>query len=72
MSNSLQIKRKTTAGAPAPATLQTGELCYVLPDKKLYVKNDDNTVTQVNQIITSGTAAPAGGNDGDIYLQYTP
>ena len=21
--------------------------------------------------ITSGTAAPSGGNDGDIYLQYT-
>jgi hypothetical protein len=22
--------------------------------------------------ITSGTAPPSGGNDGDIYLQYTP
>jgi hypothetical protein len=22
--------------------------------------------------ITSGTAAPSGGSDGDIYLQYTP
>ena len=24
-----------------------------------------------NKIITSGTAAPSGGSDGDIYLQYT-
>jgi hypothetical protein len=23
-------------------------------------------------VITSGTAPPSGGNDGDIYLQYTP
>jgi hypothetical protein len=22
--------------------------------------------------ITSGTAAPSGGNDGDIYLQFSP
>jgi hypothetical protein len=24
-----------------------------------------------NKVITSGTAAPSGGVDGDIYLQYT-
>jgi hypothetical protein len=24
-----------------------------------------------NRKITSGTAAPTGGNDGDIYLQHT-
>jgi hypothetical protein len=23
-------------------------------------------------VITYGTASPSGGNDGDIYLQYTP
>ena len=27
--------------------------------------------TQANIVITSGTAAPTGGNNGDIYLQYT-
>lgn len=71
MANTIQIKRKTTTGAPTPAALQTGELCHVLPDKKLYIKNDDGTTTQINPVITAGTAAPSGGNDGDIYLQYT-
>lgn len=71
MANTVQVKRKTTTGAPTPAALATGELCHVLPDKKLFIKNADNTVTQINPVITSGTAAPTGGNDGDIYLQYT-
>ena len=48
MSNIILLKRKTTTGAPSPASLQTGEACYVLPDKKLYVKNDDATVTEIN------------------------
>lgn len=34
-----------------------------LPD---FIKNKPNV-----PVITSGTAAPSGGNDGDIYLQYT-
>jgi len=72
MANPITIKRKTSAGAPSPASLQTGEFCYVLPDKKLYIKNDDNTVSPVNYNITSGSTAPSGGQDGDIYLQYTP
>jgi hypothetical protein len=29
-------------------------------------------VTGVGVTISYGTAAPTGGNDGDIYLQYTP
>lgn len=48
MSNLIQIKRKTSAGAPTPASLSTGEMCYVLADKKLYIKNNDGTVTLVN------------------------
>jgi hypothetical protein len=27
--------------------------------------------TGIQKVITSGTAAPSGGVDGDIYLQYT-
>jgi hypothetical protein len=29
------------------------------------------TLNAAVPVITSGTAAPSGGNDGDIYLQYT-
>lgn len=47
--NIILLKRKTTTGAPSPASLQTGEACYVLPDKTLYIKNDDGTVTLLNQ-----------------------
>jgi hypothetical protein len=32
----------------------------------------DSTATLSVPRITSGTAAPSGGNDGDIYLQFTP
>lgn len=71
MSNKIKIKRKTTPGAPSSSALDTGEMCLVVPDKKVYIKNDDDTVTLLNNLITSGTAAPSGGNDGDIYLQYT-
>jgi hypothetical protein len=72
MANVIQVKRKTTTGAPPAASLAVGEQCYVIPDKDLWIKNQDGTVTLINQTITSGTAVPSGGNDGDIYLQYTP
>jgi hypothetical protein len=32
---------------------------------------DKAYVDSVTPNITSGTAPPSGGNDGDIYLQYT-
>lgn len=48
MSNIIKIKQKSTTGAPSAGSLQTGEMCYVLPDKALYIKNSDNTVTLVN------------------------
>lgn len=46
-----------------------------------YVIGDDKGLKDVNDIltdilvdyqpvITSGTTAPTGGNDGDIYIQY--
>lgn len=58
MSNIILLKRKTTTGAPSPASLQTGEACYVLPDKTLYIKNGDATVTAIN---TAG-----GGNSRTV------
>jgi hypothetical protein len=71
MSNVIQVKRKTTTGAPPAASLAVGEHCYVLPDKKLYIKNVDGSLTLLNPTITTGTATPTDGSDGDIYLQHT-
>lgn len=48
MPNTILIKRKTTTGAPAPASLQVGELCFVAPDKQVYIKNTDETLTLLN------------------------
>jgi hypothetical protein len=33
--------------------------------------SDWTTFNNKQKVITSGTAAPSGGSDGDIYLQYT-
>ena len=36
-----------------------------------YTKTEvDNSLATKQKSITSGTAAPSGGSDGDIYLQY--
>ena len=48
MANTIQIKRKSTAGAPTPGVLSEGEMCYVLPDEALYIKNSAATVTLIN------------------------
>ena len=43
-------------------------------DGRVWICKDKNTgaaVWRTTPLITSGTAAPSGGNDGDIYLQYT-
>lgn len=39
----------------------------------LDIKNININLATLNNampVITAGTAAPSGGNDGDIYLQY--
>lgn len=64
MSNIILLKRKTTTGQPNPASLQTGEACYVLPDKTLYIKNDDNTVTVIN---SSGGSSVIKGTANIIF-----
>jgi hypothetical protein len=48
MANTIQIKRKLTAGPPLPGDLVDGELCLVIPDQALYVRVDSSTVIQVN------------------------
>lgn len=73
MANIIKIKRKTTAGNPSPAVLADGELVWNEVDKKLGIKALGlfEEITSPAPSITSGTAAPSGGSDGDIYLQYT-
>lgn len=77
MSNIVKIKYSNTPGSvPAPASLVLGQIAINTADKKLFWF--DGTTIQSFLLagtiptITSGTAAPSGGNDGDIYLQYTP
>ena len=70
----------TKAGAPTASDddLQgfiVGSLIWDTTNSILYRCTDNTTGAavwlQVGPVITSGTAAPSGGNDGDIYLQYT-
>lgn len=78
MANTITIKRKTSAGAPSPASLQTGELCLVVPDKQVYIKNSDGTVTVLNGVTGSNltinvqalTSSPADG--ATIYFGTLP
>ena len=44
MANTILLKRKTTAGAPALADLSIGEVCLVIPDSALYWKKDAATL----------------------------
>ena len=65
-------------GVAAPTVNDDGNLGYGVNstwvyDGRLWICTDNTpgaAVWQVTPLITSGTAAPSGGNDGDIYLQY--
>ena len=48
MGNIIQIKRKTTTGAPSVGDLSDGELCLVVPDETLYQRVNSSTLIQVN------------------------
>ncbi len=56
MANTIQIKVKTTTGAPTAGQLASGELCFVDPDNDLYIKKQDNSIELLN---------PAGGGGGE-------
>lgn len=56
MANVIQIKRKTTTGAPTVGNLAVGEGCLVLPDNTLYYKKDASTLL----------SWPAGAGAGDM------
>lgn len=54
MANVIQLKRKTTAGAPTIGQLAIGELCLVIPDETFYWKKDGSTL--VGPVGTSSAA----------------
>jgi hypothetical protein len=68
MANTILIKRKSTTGAPLPATLQTGEMCLVVPEKVVYIKNSDGSVTKLNKEITVSNTAPTSPQIGDLWV----
>jgi len=73
----IQHIRATLAQWTAKNTfvLQPGELACELDTLKLKIGNGTDAWSALPYVaprITIGTAAPAGGADGDIYLQYTP
>ena len=48
MANTIQVKRKTTTGAPTIGSLADGEFCLVVPDSLLYQRVDASTLIVVN------------------------
>lgn len=44
MPNTIQIKRKTTTGAPSLSSLTDGELCLVVPDNVIYQRVNSSTL----------------------------
>jgi hypothetical protein len=52
------------------ASPSNGDIWYNSTVEK-FRKRENGSTTDLAPTITYGTAAPSGGNDGDIYLQYT-
>jgi hypothetical protein len=76
------FKGRTTAGTGTPEDLTTAQATALLDVftstlKGLAPASGGGTTAFLradgtwSNLVTSGTAAPSGGNDGDIYLQYT-
>lgn len=57
MANTIQIKRKTTTGAPLLSSLSDGEMCLVVPDSNLYMRTNATTLLLVNGGITKDYAS---------------
>ena len=69
MANTIQIKRKTTSGAPNVSSLADGELCLVVPDQQVYQRINGSTLLLIKGSndagvvvhgSTAGTARPSG------------
>ena len=60
----------STVSGPTGSTGPTGSI-GATPNQYVITVNGATGAVTVQKTITSGTAAPAGGSDGDIYLRYT-
>jgi len=60
----------STVPGPTGSTGPTGGI-GATPAEYVATVNGATGAVTVQKTITSGTAAPAGGSDGDIYLRYT-
>lgn len=71
MANTIQIKRKTTTGAPSVGTLADGELCLNTADGVLYQRVDGSTLLTflpaevISQAAYDALSPP---DDNKIYL----
>jgi len=66
MANTIQLKRKATAGAPSLGSLAVGEVCLVIPDETMYWKKDAGTL--IGPIGAAGATA-WGGITGTLSSQ---
>jgi hypothetical protein len=67
MSNTIQIKRSSTASSvPTAGQLAQGELAVNLVDKKLYTKDNTNAVVELTAAIASTAEAQAGTNNTNV------
>ena len=67
MPNIIQVKGKTTAGAPLLGDLAVRELCLVIPDEAIYWKKDAGTL--IGPITVSGGAVNWGVITGTLSNQ---
>ena len=66
MANTIQIKRKTTTGAPSVGSLADGEFCLVVPDNALYLRVNGTTLLGPFPNV-AGSGSPGGS---DKQVQY--
>jgi len=71
----MQQKRSATPGAaPTVADLLPGQLAVNTNDGTLFMERNSGTpqIVTIGRPITISASAPSGGQDGDIWIQYTP
>lgn len=66
-----KIQNVTSNRLLGRSTAGAGDIEELQPGANLSISSGTLQVINVQKTITSGTAAPSGGSDGDIYLQYT-
>jgi hypothetical protein len=71
MATKILLKKSSTAGAvPLTTDLEIGEVALNLADRKLYSKNNSNTVIPIGSAYV-GTTAPTAPAEGDLWYDST-